>query len=197
MLLGMCRYCKEKISWQYPLVELATGLLFLVPALLLPVGIQSWYKLFYYWLIILFLIFIFVYDYKYQEISDWATLPLAGLLFLNYLIFDRSLILSGVLGAVGGAGLFFLQYVLSRGRWIGGGDIRLGLLMGVILGWPNILLSLGLAYVLGAIVSVFLLSFKKKKISSEIPFGTFLTIATFIAMFWGNKIVGWYVSLLH
>ena len=85
---------------------------------------------------------------------------------------------------------------MSKGKWVGGGDIRLGLLMGVIVGWPNIIFAMGLAYVLGAIFGVILVAMKKKDIKSEIPFGTYLTVATFVAMMWGDKIVWWYLSLL-
>jgi prepilin signal peptidase PulO-like enzyme (type II secretory pathway) len=97
--------------------------------------------------------------------------------------------------AVGG-GFFLLQYLVSRGKWIGGGDVRFGVMMGVLLGWPNILVALFIAYVLGAVVAVPLLIFKKKKMKSEVPFGAFLAIGTAAAMFWGSWIVNWYVGMI-
>ena len=85
---------------------------------------------------------------------------------------------------------------LARGKWIGGGDIRLGLLMGVILGWPLTALALMLAYIAGAVASIPLILAKKKKLASKVPFGTYLTLATFVTMYWGAEILGWYLELL-
>ena len=101
-----------------------------------------------------------------------------------------------LIGAIIGSGFFFLQYIISKGKWIGGGDVRLGFLMGIILGWPNILFGLFMSYILGAIAGLFLIIKNKRNIKSEVPFGTYLTLGTFIAMFWGEKIVGWYLGLL-
>ena len=101
---------------------------------------------------------------------------------------------SMLLAAFVASGFFFLQFVISKGRWIGGGDIRLGLLMGVILGWPNILVALMLAYVLGAVVGLLLVATRKADMKSAVPFGTFLTVATVVAMFYGNRIVEWYLG---
>jgi prepilin signal peptidase PulO-like enzyme (type II secretory pathway) len=101
-----------------------------------------------------------------------------------------------IIGIVIGAGIFLFQYVISKGKWVGGGDIRLGMLMGVILGWPRILVALFLAYILGAIVSLVMVVFKKKELQGSTPFGTYLTIGTFVTMLWGAKIVEWYVGLL-
>ena len=74
-----------------------------------------------------------------------------------------------------GGGFFLLQYVVSKGKWIGGGDIRLGFLMGLILGWPDVLVALMLAYIIGAVFSIGMLLLKKKQWGSQIPFGTFLS----------------------
>ena len=68
--------------------------------------------------------------------------------------------------------------------------------MGIILGWPNILVGLLLAYIFGAVAGVMLILLKRRKIRSEIPFGTFLTVGTLVAMFWGTSIINWYMSLL-
>lgn len=184
---GKCRYCHKKISWQYPLVELAAALSFVLAA---------WFRLgwareiafewlFRDWLFISFLIIIFVYDLRYYLILDRVVLPaiiialsvnlLLGVAWINLLI--------GVL--VGGL-FFLLQYLVSSGRWLGGGDIRLGVLMGAILGWPGVAVAITLAYFIGSIVSLSLLAFKKKTWQSQLPLGTFLTAAVLIAMYWGK-----------
>jgi prepilin signal peptidase PulO-like enzyme (type II secretory pathway) len=105
-------------------------------------------------------------------------------------------IYSLALGALIGSGFFLVQYVLSRGRWIGGGDVRLGVMMGALLGWPNILVALFVSYILGAIVAIPLLIMKKKGMKSEIPFGTFLSVGTLAALLWGNQVINWYWNLI-
>ena len=85
----------------------------------------------------------------------------------------------------------------SKGRWIGGGDIRLGLLMGVALGWPQVILAIFMAYVIGSIVGLGLIAFGKKQWGSEVPLGTFLSTAAIITMLWGKEILAWYLSKLY
>jgi prepilin signal peptidase PulO-like enzyme (type II secretory pathway) len=207
-LRGKCHFCHEKISWQYPLVELATGILFLAfPILLFPNNILLFgsftFCLYYFYCLAItaVLVLVFVYDLKYSIIPDVVMLPaiavalIAEILLLvsNFSLANLSTLL---FSAIIGGGWFALQYFLSKGRWCGGGDIRLGILMGLILPWPHILTALALAYVLGALVSLPLLIFKKKKMKSEIPFGIFLVPATLVVIFWGNQIVHWYFNLL-
>src|SRR3989339_597458 len=153
-LLGKCRNCKEKISYQYPLIELLTAILFAVA----------------------FLIQFPISNFSLSEGSSTGE---------NFLI-------SGIIG-----GSFFLfQFVVSRGRWIGGGDIRLGLLMGFALGWPYILVAIFLAYFMGAIISVGLVAGGKKKWGSKIPLGIFLSTAAIITLFWGDEILNWYLGFI-
>ena len=204
VLRAKCRSCKQAISWQYPLVEFWMGAVF---ALIffhvsrIPYPVSIFIPLAIDFFILWILTVIFLYDLKYKEILDSFTLIPAGILFVTHTIlnFYSSIFPSALdmlIGVAIAAGFFLLQFVASKGRWIGGGDIRLGVLMGVILGWKLTLVALMLAYVLGAVVGVGLLLFKKAKKNSEIPFGTFLTIATFVVMFWGNELLGWYLSLL-
>jgi prepilin signal peptidase PulO-like enzyme (type II secretory pathway) len=198
LLKGKCRNCGQKISWQYPIVELVTGLLFLVPTLFVSYPSQEiLIKMIVQWFIIIDLILIFLYDFKYQEIWDRFTLIPAGLIFVANLFFYWQNWSSMLIGVLIGAGFFLLQYLVSKGKWIGGGDIRLGVLMGVILGWQNTILALFISYLVGAIVGIGLIIAKKKNRDSAVPFGTFLVIGTFVAMFWGERIVLWYLSLLR
>lgn len=94
------------------------------------------------------------------------------------------------------SGFFLVQFLISRGKWIGGGDIRLGFLMGVILGWPHGIVALFIAYFLGSIIGILLIIWGKKKFSSKIPFGTFLTAGTFIALLYGQEIIQWYLKII-
>jgi prepilin signal peptidase PulO-like enzyme (type II secretory pathway) len=99
-------------------------------------------------------------------------------------------------GAVVLGGFFWLQFVLSKGTWVGGGDIRLGVVMGLMLGIWHGLAALFLAYILGAIVGVALLVSKKATRKTQLPFGVFLTLATFIMLVAGDVILDWYIGLL-
>ena len=208
-LRGRCRYCYGKISWQYPLVELATALLIAVVYLNLSLQLPATKPLMFINFIILsiftcFLIIIFVYDLKYYLIPDKISLPAMGVvLVLQIIVFwgvrpgDSLINLLSNLGiaVLIGGGFFWLQFVVSNGRWIGGGDIRLGVLMGLMLGWPNILISLFLAYLFGSLITLPMLALGRKKLTSRIPFGTFLTAATYITLLWGKELVGWYLRL--
>jgi prepilin signal peptidase PulO-like enzyme (type II secretory pathway) len=98
-------------------------------------------------------------------------------------------------GAAVAGGFFLAQYLLSRGKWIGAGDIFLGVMMGIWLGWPNTLAALLIAYVLGALGGLFLLVVRKRKLTSTTPFGTYLALGTFVALFWGQAIINWYANL--
>ncbi|MBT4120785.1 MAG: prepilin peptidase [Candidatus Magasanikbacteria bacterium] len=197
-LRGRARKCGKRISRQYPIVELVMGVLFLFvfyfhargELVFTPEIVRDWF-------IVFNLSFIFLYDFKYQEILDFSTIPSIIILVLfSPAIGWHSWQSIGLAMLIGG-GFFLAQYILSRGKWIGGGDIRLGFLMGVILGWPNIVLGLFLAYIIGAVISLIMVSVKRQDFKGETPFGTYLVLGTFVAMFWGERIVGWYLSLLN
>ena len=180
ILKRKCHYCRKKISWHYPLVELATGLLFAFCYLShLP------------WIIfalIPFLIIIFVYDLKYCLIPDKVIYPAIVIAAVfNFTNWPSALIAAG----------FFLALVLvSRGKWMGIGDIKLAFLMGLVLGFPEILLALFSAFMTGAIMGVVLVFLGRKTLKSEVPFGPFLVGGIFIALFWGEKLINWYLNFL-
>ena len=105
-------------------------------------------------------------------------------------------IFSLIIGALAAFGFFFLQFVVSGGKWIGGGDLRFGIMMGLMLGWPATVVALFLSYVIGAIFSLGLMAVRRKKINSQIAFGTFLSIGTIVALLWGPQIINWYLNIL-
>lgn len=197
---GRCRHCHQKISWQYPLVELTVSGLFVLISYYhfgynFPVGfkeIAAWLKD----LVISFLLTgIFVFDLKYYLIPDHFTIPgvlVAALLNLYLGVSWQSL----AVGILVGSGVFAIQYLVSRGEWVGSGDIRLGALMGAVLGWPVIVPALFLAYFAGSIWAIGLLITGKKQWRSQLPFGAFLSPATLVAMYWGQTLIDWYLGLL-
>jgi len=197
VLRGRCRTCHRPIPWHYTAVELATAvLLLLVSAIFLKkVNFSEWHLLRDIFFLTI-LVIIFVYDALYQEVLLRVVWP--GLI-IGFLINFFALhypVDSLLIGAAVGGSFFLLQYLVSKGRWIGGGDVRLGFMMGIWLGWPNILVALFVAYILGALVAVCLLVCRKKDWASEIPFGTFLAIGTFVALYQANNIINWYLGLI-
>jgi len=147
-LRGKCRYCGQKISWQYPIVEISTAVIFFIIFNFQFLTskqflIFNFLDLFYYWVIASFLIIVFVYDLKHYIIPDKVIYPAIALAFIYNLARLR---LDGfgpeVFVAAFGAAAFFAAIVLvSRGKWMGIGDIKLAFLMGLILGWPNIFVA--------------------------------------------------------
>ena len=198
ILRGKCRYCKKPISWQYPLVELFTGILFVLIFSNWLLNIEI-FSLAYLFIISSFLMIIFVYDLKHYIIPDKIIYPAIVIAFLYQLFNHWSLIINHLdfIYSALGASFFFLLIVLaSRGKGMGIGDIKLGFLMGLILGWPNILVALFLAFLIGAIIGIGLIISHKKTLKSEVPFGPFLVTGTFLALFWGENIINWYLSLI-
>ena len=191
LLRGRCRYCKASISWQYPLVELGTALVFAF--LFWWVGLNIAHLLLL-WFISAALIIIFVYDLKHFLIPDVVVYPAIVVSALWQLLQGQ---LVGPLSAGIGAAFFFLcLYLVSKGTWMGFGDVKLALLMGFILGWPNILVALFFAFLVGAILGLVLVALDKKGMRSEVPFGPFLVAGTAFAFVWGEMIVDWYCNLL-
>ena len=142
------------------------------------------------------MIVVFIYDLRWYLILDIVVLPTCIIvLIFNLIIGEFSWLNLAISGIIGGS-FFLIQYVVSRGKWIGGGDIRLGLLMGLILGWPNILVAIILAYFMGSIVGISLILAKKRQWGSQLPLGVFLAPATIIVLFWGSRIINWYMNLL-
>jgi prepilin signal peptidase PulO-like enzyme (type II secretory pathway) len=132
-----------------------------------------------------------------MEILDKVTIiPAIILLCLSYFIGWNSS-RSMLIGVIVGGGFFLIQYILSKGKWIGAGDIRLGMFMGIILGWPVILTALLLSYLFGAVFSAVFLLLGHKTKADKVPFGAFLSAATAVCMFYGNNIMFWYLNFLH
>ncbi len=198
-LKGKCRSCQGKISWQYPLAELATGILFVLSfwlhfnALtnLTFLNWQDYLLIIRDWFFISIMIIIFIYDWRWYLVLDTVVLPACLFIFVINLFLGlewKSLLFSGIIGA----SFFLIQFIVSRGKWIGGGDIRLGLLMGLSLGWPYVLVAIFIAYFIGSIIGIGLILTGRKKMDSQIPLGIFLSIASIIVLFWGKEIVEWY-----
>jgi len=198
-LRGHCRYCQKKISLQYPIIEIATGVIFVLVYLVNPItqfsiiNLQS-AILGTNLLITAVLILIFVYDLKHYLILDKVVLPAIIIVFFINIYLGRS-VPNMLLASFSLSIFFLLQFLISKGKWIGGGDIRLGFFMGIILGWPQALLALFLSYLFGSVIGIFLILFKLKSWRSQLPFAAFLVPGTLVAMLWGEKLLNWYLSI--
>lgn len=197
VLRGRCRTCKKKIPLHYFFVELLTGI-FLTAV----IYIHNTYLPFSEWwilrdvLFLTMLIIIFFFDYFYQEVLSRIVWPGAIIGFLINVFPLNHTFISLLGGMVFGGGIFAIQYFISKGKWIGGGDVRLGIMMGAWLGWPSVLVAIFIAYIIGAIVGLSLVLLKRADRKTAIPFGTFLAVGTFVAMFFGTDIINWYMSFL-
>ncbi len=202
-LKGGCRYCKAKISRQYPAVELLTAVLFVFSGVfwnfdsnLAYVSLASWLA------IITIFMALSVYDFKYMLLPDKMMIflvPLSAIFAsIGFINSDKSLIsytLQLLLSVFIAGGIFYILYVISLGKWIGGGDVKLGLLIGVVLSSALMsVLMLFIASVTGVIASIVVNKGFNKK--AKIPFGPFLMIGTYITVLFGAEIIDWYIDLL-
>ena len=92
-------------------------------------------------------------------------------------------------------GFFWALIIITKGKGMGGGDVKLGAFMGLMLGFPQSLLAIVLSFISGAIFSIFLIIFGKKHFGQAIPFGPFLVFGSLVSLFWGNLIIDWYLHL--
>lgn len=200
---GKCRNCKKRISWQYILVELATGLILVLGWLAIAnLNIKGWWHHGYGAMWLLFIavsIVVFVYDLKYFLIPDIVIYPMAIVVFLwdlSLITYKRELPHYYLASAIIPAAIFLSLILASRGRWMGMGDVKLVFLLGLFLGFPKIILALFLAFTSGSIVGLILILFKHYSFKSPIPFGIFLTSSALVALFYGHQIIEWYLRTI-
>lgn len=189
-LRGRCRFCHSPISWQYPLVELGTGTVTYIVFRISYLAGGDILSTIYYLLITYALIALFVSDFRYQTIPDEIVYPIILISLLYSIYYTPYALLTGI-----SASLFFLALILvTRGQGMGMGDVKLAGLMGLVLGFPGIIVAMMLAFLTGAFVGVILVLVGKKRFKEHIPFGPFLTTATWISLFWGQTIWQFYLE---
>lgn len=186
---GKCRSCGNKIAWIYPVMELLTGLLFAFAYWQLGWSIEFIVALFF----ISLLVIIVVSDIAYMLIPNKVLL-----FFLPFLIIGR--VLSPLtpwwdcaVGAVVGFGILYSIAVISNGG-MGGGDIKLFFLIGLVLGTMHTLLTLFIAAVIGMIVGLVVLTKNKQGRKTPIPFGPSIALAAIIVYFYGDSLIDWYLG---
>lgn len=179
---GKCRTCKVELSWQYPLVELGSGLLSVFALLhsnfqVLPAALLA--------LCLWLLFLIAVVDARTSLIPDALSLPLIALAITLQVIrggFDPTGLLVGSL-------FFAAQWGVSRGQWVGSGDILLGAGIGALLGsWQRAAVFLFCAYITGALIATLFLTIGRKTLKDPLPFGPFLVFGAFLTLVFGEAI---------
>lgn len=187
---GKCRSCKKKISWQYPIVELLNAVLWLVVVFFN--GLQ--------WNTILYclasscLLVICVIDERTKEIPFGCNVFLAVLGLVQVALDYRNWYIY-VIGFFAVSTFFWLLAFVSKGKWMGGGDIKLMAAAGLLLGWKEILLALGVGCIAGSVIHLIRMAVSKK--SHELAFGPYLAFGIYCMFPFGNVLVDWYIAFLR
>ena len=189
ILGGKCRNCKSEISKQYPIIEAANGILYVLVCI---VNGLTWSSMIYCFMASALLVL---------SIIDWRTyeIPFGINVFLFILgipatILDHENLTAHLIGMICVSGLLAILYLLSAGRAIGGGDIKLMFACGLILGWKQILLAFLLGCIIGSVVHVI-----RMKVSREghmLAMGPYLSVGIILSALWGNIWINWYLSKL-
>jgi len=190
-LKGKCRNCGAKISPIYCVTEFVTGLLFAFATWQLGIVPELAVAL----LFISLLVIIVVSDIAYMLIPDKILLFFLPFLLICRLVSPLTPWWDSLLGAVIGFGILFLIAIISKGG-MGGGDIKLFFLIGLVLGTVHTLLTLFLASVIGMIVGIIVLKAKGQGRKTPVPFGPSIAAAAIIVYFYGDRMIDWYMNLL-
>mgnify|MGYP004590154585 FL=1 len=189
VLGGKCRNCKSKISVQYPIIEGVNGILYVVICV---VNGLAWGSVVYCFMASALLVL---------SVIDWRTfeIPFCLNVFLFVLgvaavVLDRGNLVGHLIGMVCVSGLLEVLYLVSGGRAIGGGDIKLMFACGLILGWERIILAFLLGCVIGSVVHT--VRIKVSKAGRMLAMGPYLSAGVLLAALWGDAWINWYLSLL-
>ncbi|MCF7846671.1 MAG: prepilin peptidase [Candidatus Gracilibacteria bacterium] len=189
---GRCKKCGKWISVFYPLTEVIFVLTFVL------FGLKFWGETSLFWMgpSVFLLLVLWVYDARFLEVDRRISLPAIGIALLW--AFLREETSSLLIGGIVGFGFYFLQYWLTmkllKKPGVGLGDLELGLLMGLLLGWKLLLPALFLAYLLGTLWAVPLLVTGKASRKTALPMGAFLMPATLVFLYAGEEILNWYLQ---
>lgn len=197
-LRGRCRYCGARIPVRLPIVELATCLIFAFLTWHYGLGLELAIALIYAGLFLV----IFVIDLEQGLVLNIVVYPAMALAFVFSFFWpwpDISWpdigVLSALLGGALGFGVMLLPFLIARGG-MGGGDVMLAGLIGMVTGFPLVFLALLLGILVGGLVAIFLLVFGLRTRKDPIPFGPFLAAAAIVTLLWGQPIYNWYAGLL-
>jgi len=192
MLRGKCRGCSLKISPIYPIIEVGTAALFTIAPLLV-----GWSKeLLVAWTLISLLVIIFISDLHYSIIPNKVLLFFGGvLLVLRLIVSPLQPWWDPLLGAFLGFTLLLLISIVSKGG-MGGGDIKLFAVIGLVLGWKGLLLAFFISNLCGTIMGLIGMMLGKVKRGKPFPFGPAIALGTLFTYFYGEQMIAWYIALI-
>ena len=187
-LKGKCRHCQSKISVQYPIIELLNGCLYCTITVIMGLTITTILTC----LLASCLIVIAVVDWRTFEIPVGLNVFI-GILGLVNLVIDYKNWLLYLIGAVLVSGFLLILFVVSKGRAIGGGDIKLMAAAGLLLGWKNILVAFVIGCVLASVIHIIRMKISKK--DHMLAFGPYLSVGILISQVFGSELIKMYMSL--
>jgi leader peptidase (prepilin peptidase) / N-methyltransferase len=206
-LRGRCRYCHSPIGWQTLLIEVGGGLAFALSYIFWPQPLQGGqWVLFVTWLAAsVGLLALLVYDLRWMLLPNKLVYPTATIAATGRLVYlagfeEHKLhaLIWWVLSVAVASGLFLVLFIISQGKWIGFGDVRLGYITGTILSNPaHSFLMIFLAAVLGTVFMAPSVLAHHKKMTSKLPFGPFLIVSSALVLLFGPAIINWYNRLLN
>lgn len=188
-LKGKCRYCGMKLSLQYPIVEGLNGILYVIVFLVNGVSVESGLYCF----LVSALLVLSVIDYRTMEIPLSVNAVILGI-GVVHMIFDLDRFIDYIIGFFAASLFLLLCFIVTRGRGIGGGDIKLMAVAGACLGWGDILLALVFGCVIGSVIQCIVIAVTKKK--TKFAMGPYLSVGIFVAMLWGEQFLEWYIGLV-
>jgi prepilin signal peptidase PulO-like enzyme (type II secretory pathway) len=193
---GHCRYCKKRLTFQYFISELISGLIFVfVP---LQLGSAAW-PISALWIAAFELMFVMaLIDIRLGIIPDEINIFLGVIAIgIGYASgFQGDFIANRIIAAAVAGGFFGLLILITRGRGMGLGDLKLAIPLGLLFGWPNVLAVLMLAFVIGAAVGLIAIARRRNTLKGTLPFGPFLAVAAALVFFLGPTVFQWYFSMM-
>ncbi len=193
---GKCKKCKSKISWQYPIIEILAGLMFLMIFYVFPptTFANSIQTLFYIFITCILLV-ITIYDIRHKIIPDALSYTFSTLALLHLFISpDLSIVIPSWLSLLSGPILalpFILLWLISKGKWMGLGDGKIVFGIGWLLGFNLAISAIILAFWIGSVISIvwMYIVFKKIKSKYEIPFGPYLILGMYLVLLFGIQVI--------
>ena len=204
-LQGKCRYCRRPIGWLEPVIELGMAAFFVISYLCWPLPLVTGLDIAHLavWLVAaVVLAILLVYDTKWFLLPNPAVFVAMGLGVIVAAItlvdshFAVSQIMNIIYACVVLSGIYYLIYVVSRYRWVGFGDVKLGLALALLLSdWQLAIVALFFANLIGTVIFLPLMVSGKVKRQTHVPFGPLLIAGWAIAGLFGGRIIAWYISL--
>lgn len=193
ILRGKCRFCNEPISFRYPMIEIMTAMFAVCVVLKYGVSIQALV----YFLFIATLIVITFIDMDHQIIPDVLSIPGIFIFFAAAVLIDKNVFVDSLIGILSGGGILliiaWLYKAVAKREGMGGGDIKLISMIGALLGWKGVLVTVFISSVVGTLTGLVVMLYTRADMKLAIPFGPFLAIGAICFLFFGDTILAWYL----